>query len=155
METKIIFLDVDGVLNRRVLGEPQICPECCRNLNDILEATGAMVVVSSSWRYQILRGDHTNESWAKQFHDHGAERLTVIDTIDADRGHYTRGKLIRLWLALKRGEFGVRQYCVIDDEDYDIGTYHVTRFIQTDPRVGLTASDAARAIQILNGTSQA
>jgi hypothetical protein len=46
---KVIFLDVDGVLNGHE-SQWRVIPECVRLLNEIVERTGAKLVLSSSWR---------------------------------------------------------------------------------------------------------
>ena len=55
---KIIFLDVDGVLNSQDLlercGEDKLVPideENIRCLKEIVDETGAEIVLSSSWRF--------------------------------------------------------------------------------------------------------
>src|ERR1035438_5521397 len=70
MHKPVIFLDIDGVLNskqwyahdaashegissfssERELWERSIDPNCVQRLNRILQQTGAVVIVSSSWR---------------------------------------------------------------------------------------------------------
>ena len=62
MKNKIIFMDVDGVLNYtkwyyddRNPGnlydqEGEIDPECVRRIVNICEKTGAKIVLSSDWR---------------------------------------------------------------------------------------------------------
>ena len=68
MYKPVVFLDIDGVLNSkqwyahdaashevisptdRKLWEHSIDPDCVRRLNRILQQTGAVVIVSSSWR---------------------------------------------------------------------------------------------------------
>ncbi len=56
---KIIFLDIDGVLNhmywlkkmKGVEGDKKFFdPDCVRRLNTITDKTGAKIVLSSSWR---------------------------------------------------------------------------------------------------------
>lgn len=47
---KIIFLDIDGVLNTSRHRYMKFDEEAMKNLEDILDATGAKIVVSSSWR---------------------------------------------------------------------------------------------------------
>lgn len=57
---KIIFLDIDGVLNNQVdeersvikIDHPDdfISERCVTLLNELIENTGAKVVVSSTWR---------------------------------------------------------------------------------------------------------
>jgi len=51
-----IFLDVDGVLNCRSEGPVinsvyDICPRRLDMLRQIVEQTGAVIVVSSTWRF--------------------------------------------------------------------------------------------------------
>src|ERR1700734_1402680 len=68
MQKPVVFLDIDGVLNskqwyahnascredisstERKLWEHSIDPDCVQRLNRILQQTGAVVIVSSSWR---------------------------------------------------------------------------------------------------------
>jgi hypothetical protein len=45
---KLIFLDIDGVLNSR--GNPEIEPDKVLLLNDIVKETGAEIVITSTWR---------------------------------------------------------------------------------------------------------
>jgi hypothetical protein len=66
-EVKVLFLDIDGVLNSRkyfAMGVPvndriyladndyarMIDPEAVELLNEVIDRTGARIVVSSSWR---------------------------------------------------------------------------------------------------------
>jgi len=53
---KVIFLDIDGVLNCSsegpVIGSVlDICPKRLDMLKQIVEQTGAVIVVSSTWRF--------------------------------------------------------------------------------------------------------
>ena len=53
---KILFLDIDGVLNSldssHKLGTlHKFAPKSIKALNDVLKATGAVIVISSSWRF--------------------------------------------------------------------------------------------------------
>jgi hypothetical protein len=50
LETNIIFLDLDGVLNNRQINFDF---NCCQNLRKIVDATKAKIVLSSSWRFAI------------------------------------------------------------------------------------------------------
>ena len=51
---KIIFLDIDGVLNSESYFKNKIAgvidPECVRRLNRIIKETDADIVISSSWK---------------------------------------------------------------------------------------------------------
>ena len=68
---RIVFLDFDGVLNSHAyfnartekfedVGEAgELDPTAVERLNRIIDATGALVVVSSSWRYARSRESKT------------------------------------------------------------------------------------------------
>ena len=59
-----------------------------------------------------------------------------------------KGEEIRSWL--KEHTSKPYHYVIFDDEA-DIRPEQRSHFIQTDPRIGITRTDAERAIQILNG----
>src|SRR5262245_22677615 len=56
MSERVLFLDVDGVLNHEAafttmkLGPAPIDPACVAQLDRVVEATGAKIVLSSAWR---------------------------------------------------------------------------------------------------------
>src|SRR5690349_18786719 len=64
-EGAIIFLDIDGVLiPSRNLAQRKPALTCVRNLNILAGATGAVVVVSSTWRNAGLgRTTFLLQSW--------------------------------------------------------------------------------------------
>lgn len=54
---KLIFLDIDGVMNHRnymirsrLHAMQEFCPIAVRNLREIIKRTGAKIVISSTWR---------------------------------------------------------------------------------------------------------
>ena len=55
---KVIFLDVDGVMNSNRSTEPTIAEDMVKRLAHIVEKTEASIVLSSSWRYEYVR--HVN-----------------------------------------------------------------------------------------------
>ena len=64
---KIIFVDFDGVLNsleshcagfRDNRGLATLCPEHVARLNTIIDATGAVCVISSTWRRMHTQGQN-------------------------------------------------------------------------------------------------
>jgi hypothetical protein len=141
---KILFLDVDGVLNRREMDleapSERLDLPCIQNLNLILEATDARIVLSSSWRYMVLRGEMTLEGFEQILVTHGAvASVKIIGTTgdDADFGwtmdnnEPVRGKQIRRWMAENRARLGVTEYCVLDDEGDGIAELHSWRFVRT------------------------
>jgi len=140
---KVIFLDIDGVLNDESCwgGRPlatNFAKECVEVLNEIVEATDACVVVSSSRRilYDI---------------DELIEELTsagingsIIGVTPSIKG--CRGDEIAVWL--DNTDENVRSFVILDD-DSDMG-YLMDHLVQCDPSTGLTKSKAWEAIRMLN-----
>jgi hypothetical protein len=157
---KVIFLDIDGVLN--------VCyeeydkygqgfhPSFVNNLKLIIEATGAKLVISSSWRmsglqtmknmweYRNLPGeiiDITPDGWILY-------RQGLFPE-DYDRGHE-----IKHWL-----ERNIVENYVIIDDDTDMLPEQLNNFVHTannrqhkdsvDLGYGLTEECAIKAIKIL------
>lgn len=60
---KVIFLDIDGVLNDEGLRYDEghiIDNQFVLNLRRIIDKTGAEIVLTSSWRYSVRRYLHDN-----------------------------------------------------------------------------------------------
>ncbi len=151
---KIIFLDVDGVLNsvafwtspRYIRGRHAIDAEAVVLLNRLTDRTGARLVVSSTWRKRGAR----------------AMRQTLRDVgitapmlgITPDLSHRERGPLwvatergteIQAWLDTTRRQ--VNRFVILDD-DNDMA-HLADRLVRTDYHVGLTAADIERAEALL------
>lgn len=149
----IVFLDIDGVLNsqawldglnRRVeiVGvwdeewAEQLDPACVERLSRIVAATGAAVVVSSSWR-EVMP--------VSQVAVHLRTRGFTGDVIDRTPTTGYRGEEIRAWLSTHAM---VDRYVVLDDDPRAGGP---DRHVKTMWAVGLTDADVERAISILRG----
>lgn len=164
---RIIFLDIDGVLNRHITDycvESQsniIRPELIRNLNRIILATDAKIVLSSAWRYMILGGAITKEGFGYMLRTHGVcHQVEIVGITKRDEEIPTRGEQIEAWMyawnhiaksnAVANGlpEPLPTTYVVIDNDDFGI-TDHKHPFVRTDDTIGLTEVDADQAIKIL------
>lgn len=134
---KIIFLDIDGVLipygqrDNRVLDE-----KCVWRLKEIIAATGADVVLSSSWRIGTVR-----EVITKMLGEWMVEILDVTPTEGRYRGHQ-----IQLWLQQNKYR---DQYLILDDEVGSFPDNLLRHAIVVDPYNGLTDADVDRAIEML------
>jgi hypothetical protein len=145
---KVLFLDIDGVLNsRRTLiahnGYPHgFEPDQMKMfdhaalglIRDLCRHSGAVVVLSSSWR--IL---HLVEEVAAGFD------LPVIDRTPSLAGN--RGQEIAAWLAAHPS---VVVYAIVDDNS-DMLESQRTHFVQTSEEEGLSFRDYAALKRILNG----
>ena len=160
---RVLFLDIDGVLNAH---EP-LCPHVmCGQIHDdkaallksVLLETEAKIVLSSAWRYLVLRGEMNLIGINWLFRSHGLPNQSIIDITRADTMQREtwdgsqpwpvvdeRGKQIADWLEHNPGIDG---YAVIDDLDLGI-TVAGHPFVQTDGNIGMTAFDGARLIQLL------
>lgn len=148
---KVIFLDIDGVLN--VYCESYDKYGCTfhthleDNLHDLIEATGAEIVISSTWRYSGLRV--MQDMWR----DRGLAGNIIDITPILDDG--TRGDEIDCWLR----ENQVDNYVIIDDDD-DMLPEQMDHFVKTSGNYnhidkvhleyGLTKECTSKAILILN-----
>lgn len=164
---KIIFLDIDGVLNTRdwhsrmTKDTPRdefgwvFDPVAVENLVHIINETGANIVVSSSWKY--LGMTKLKEMW--DIRNLPGDLLditpnTVSDEIllnanlDEIELGVCRGNEIKEWLSKHKGE--VSNYVIIDDFD-DLLPEQMCHAVITNTLIGITESDAEKAITILNG----
>ena len=141
---KIIFLDIDGVLNNResLKDGVEIVPELVLNLENICEQTGAKIIISSTWR--IL---HPQEEIEFVLGCAGLSRDTVIGCTPRLKGDVKRGEEIKRWID-EVEEIAVDNFVILDD-DSDMLDEQMDHFIKTDRISGLTKEDVNRAIDIL------
>lgn len=173
---KLLFLDIDGVLNGH-----DYCPE--RNsstilrdrvelLNHVLRRTGAFVVLSSAWRYHLHSGRMTLDGIAWMLRQHGLIQSRVVgvtrpDTMLAPKRPMKneRGAQIADFLKFSIGMIGhpADSYAILDDggvefdeegievwSDLGILDHHpADRVVWTNRKLGLLWSDAERLIDIL------
>jgi len=163
---KVIFLDVDGVLNYRRKdrkgwgpnGDGKLAPECVALLLYILRMTGAKIVISSSWRH-----DYTLEgfklSMIPEFLSSGIsldDGMIFNDNIIGltIRGHrfgMSRGDEIQHWIGANNFQ---GNYAIIDDLAKLIGDnpnlFDTTRDRGPDVKTGLTKIIANSIIAHLN-----
>ncbi len=141
---KIVFLDVDGVLNN----VPQLRAENWNGWDDenvehfahIVNSTNADIVLSSSWRLM----DSLHRQVQQKLNEAGIGHKLIDKTIDGR--DCLRAVEIRDWLTRHR----VRRYAILDDDD-DAGALGLApNFFQTDAREGLTYETAERVIEHLN-----
>ena len=162
---KVIFLDIDGVLNpkwwdNRKPSDRYGClfdPNTVDHLEEIVVKTGAVIVISSSWKDMGL--SELQKMWKDRNlpgkviditpNYMSDEMLLNADLNDIDLDCLDiRGYEINGWLTLHGKD--VSHYVIIDDMD-DILTEQRSHFIQTDPEVGITKDDVEKAISLLNG----
>jgi len=158
---KVIFLDVDGVLNstedmmeylkrtgKKSAGlYDEVEPRALKLFKEIVDKTGAEIVVSSSWRY----------GWTHKHLELGGELiiklkeelekvgLKILDTTPILHGVH-RGDEIRDWLE-RHPE--VESFIILDD-DSDMCEFTNTNLVKTTNSRGLREEHVIKAIDILN-----
>lgn len=153
---RVLFLDMDGVLNGHadygVLCGALIRHDCVVRLQLVLDVTDAAIVVSSAWRYQVLRGAVTLAGFEHMLRSHGL-RARVIGVTGTDAGdtgatgQSERVGQIRAWLA-KHPE--VTRWAVVDDAKLSLADPSLP-IVETDGARGLVDSDADKLIALLRG----
>jgi hypothetical protein len=172
---KIIFLDIDGVLNpvhfmnslykmwkasegeiksKDVYGD-LFFEQNCKALKFIIDNTAAQIVISSTWRMAGL-----TEMQAMWFDRNLAGKVidvtpNEIEVVNAGKQKYydsvCRGAEIALWI--EKNNF-TGNYVIIDDTE-DMLDSQKPFFIVTNGNFGLTQKDALKAVDILNKTQSA
>ncbi len=159
---KVIFLDIDGVLNSTQTAEDWhlktgkggyggffeetdiVTDDNVRwgqslvdNLKKIVDATGARIVISSTWRKHF-----TCPKFKDMLAIYGWDGAPIYDRTPIMR---IRGQEVKWWVDKHKPEV----YVIIDDYD-DFLREQIPFFVQTNPDIGLTQEDAQKAITILN-----
>lgn len=161
---KIIFLDIDGVLN--VYCESRDVFGCIfhkhfeDNLRWIIEQTGAKIVISSTWRYsglKVMQDMWIQRELAGEVIDITPDMVKFIEHEEDDfYASVDRGEEIQKWLD---NHSDIESYVIIDD-DIDMLDSQQDNFVLTannsdhedcvDIGYGLTRKCAEKAIEILN-----
>lgn len=141
-----IFLDIDGVLNghdKHPNGYCGIDRESVALLNKIITATSAKVVVSSAWRYFVLRGEMTLAGFGGLLCTHGLQWGCVVDVLGPDisdgMGGADRGAAIKEWFKSRYCISHATPYVAIDDMDLGY-TKHGIHWVKTTSIGGMAGS---------------
>ena len=115
-------------------------------IKEIVDATGAKIVLSSTWRkdwaFDLLNGkdwDYLSKEFAKQ-------DLYFLDYTPIRRDS-NRGEEIKEWL--ENTGYDVYSYVIIDDDMFDIRDLHEGHMVQTSFNEGIKPGAVKMAIEIL------
>lgn len=171
---KIIFLDIDGVMNSELFykdkhqhvrykernddapkGSWDIDPRCIDLLNHIVDKTNAKVVISSSWRssYSI----NELQELFKYCEFEGEIVGKTPHLVFRSNMEYTysipRGCEIKAWLELNKDKLGDKmsriKYVILDD-DSDMLYWQRHNYFKVDGYTGLTPNLSYVVINFLN-----
>lgn len=156
--TRYIFLDFDGVistdrnnLGRKDLGLPvrdELGPffdaNAVDNLNRLVDASDADIIITSSWKY--LGFDAMRELWERRSMPGFLRGITP----DVTGGYmFKRGMEIARWLHDNTCDDPQSYRYVIVDDSNDFLPEQIPFTVFTNPWIGLSTEDADRAIAIL------
>jgi hypothetical protein len=152
-DIKIIFLDVDGVLNgynkwtyriisiskllhipvrviRNTLKIFEVKEKYVKRLSKIVKRTGAKIVMSSSWRFGYWNTPHEEKCRdQKRLHDLLSKyNLEVID-ITPNSANGKREDEINQWL--KQTQLTVDKFAILDDESFDLQSFVGKELVKT------------------------
>jgi hypothetical protein len=147
---KVLFLDVDGVLNkigtkeRSEEGYIGIEPDLAARVVRILDETGAVVVLSSTWRRHSNMTMEVQRALGPSIKDRW-EGKTPIMGID-------RGYEIQKWIDTQSKYEQIESFCILDDNS-DMA-HLLPYLVQTSEFHGLTEEKADEAIKMLGKQPQ-
>lgn len=170
---KVIFLDFDGVMNsvryhtaRHAAGldmhagrgvKPCLDPEAIKVLNEVCEKTGAVVVVTSTWRLNEKRT--TVSGWLREGGFEGITYALTPAWKDVKAEHpelerIVRGHEIQQWLdnaaVFPNRRLGPVTHFVILDDDTDM-VHLYDHLVKVDDQDGLTAAYVPAILKLLEG----
>jgi hypothetical protein len=137
---KVIFLDIDGVLNCKATRNPRKFPyvvdaKLLKRFHRLVERTGAKVVLSSTWRYDPA-GLFSAKHWGIPFIG-----------VTPDMPNKPRCDEILAWL---KKHPGVTRYVVIDDEHDELDELPL---FQPPASTGITGEIVKGVVSFLDGKS--
>jgi hypothetical protein len=154
---KVIFLDIDGVLNcstteNTLYGYDFVDEDKLVRLKRIIDQTGAVVVLTSTWRIGWYHSDdgHITEA-ADMFVELERELLKygieLMDKTPMFRGGMSvRGQEIKRWIENQDEE--IESFVILEDWE-SLWPYNEDNIVWVDETVGLSEADAERAVKIL------
>lgn len=147
---KVLFLDVDGVLNSRSVltrwneqgrrASEAIDNEMVARINRVVDATGCFIVISSTWRLCWPMGELT-----AKLRQHGLRDVVIGKTPTLKR----RDEEILAWLAENKG---VAHFAAVDDDTFDM-TGLGDRLVATSFETGIQDNHVEQLIKLLNDSS--
>ena len=154
---KIIFLDIDGVLNSQIMYENKediigsqgrkLSRRCIARLNELTDITGAKIVLSSTWR--------TDSDVIEYLQSSGVIGDIIGITPRITDAYSLRGNEIRAWimeneLLIARRAYEFQSYIILDDDDSDMLYWQRNNYFQVDAYVGLTPTIVYKATNFFN-----
>ena len=146
----IILLDIDGVMvpaagwkTPELLkdGFPNFSSRAVRNLNKILSATNASILLTSSHK-----ASYRLPTWKHIFAERGI--VAKLSKLKTSKTFQSRKEEVLAWITSHQNE---SNFVIIDDDKSlnDLPANHKKKLVLTSPLIGLNDESADKAIAIL------
>ncbi|MEK7640813.1 MAG: HAD domain-containing protein [Patescibacteria group bacterium] len=132
MHKRVIFQDIDGVLNTReymhkVDDYEVMDPVNVARMRAVVEKTGAQLVISSAWRI--------SNDWEERIRRVMAESGWVNPPIiGRTPGDHSRGAEINTWLR----ENPTEDFVIVDDDVWDMLPEQASHIVECDEKIGFS-----------------
>lgn len=151
---KIIFLDIDGVLNsvrydrQRTVNQGNIDETRLQLIKELVDETKALIVLSSSWRKHWEKDITKCDAIGREINEVFAKYQLVIYGKTESLPSNDRAQEIRVWLG-RQGD--IEEYVIFDDIAFGWGDDLQDHLIKTNPRIGfgLEEKHIQKAIELL------
>jgi hydroxymethylpyrimidine pyrophosphatase-like HAD family hydrolase len=157
MDVKLLFLDVDGVLNNKYLEWNEynngIDDKLLKYLKLVILKTGCKIVLSTTWRLNSKARRILLHS-IKTRCDLNTDDIIIGQTCDARFLSKNRSYEIAQYLKTHQNKFNIISWCAIDDlslNKQENSHFMKGHFVQTDPKIGISPQNVLNCIAILNG----
>lgn len=153
---RVIFLDIDGVLNSSAYRRQKLCqgdysvtiePQQLKRLKRLVVKTDAAIVLISSWRKYWIREGSIDGVGKRLESAFASEGLSITDkTPVIENG--SRSLEIEQWL---KGKGYIEQYVILDDNDFLWSKMLRSHWVCCSGETGLTDHLVEVAERILTG----
>ncbi|GMK37181.1 hypothetical protein PCCS19_02340 [Paenibacillus sp. CCS19] len=155
---KIIFLDIDGVLNtdravklQKLFNHDRIIfdAEAMKNLKELIKETNAYIVISSTWRIHYGTDNRLWKELMSNFiENYIDDRIIDITPVLSEKLNTSiRWKEIETWLVDNRDK-EIESFVIIDDE-WEMGEYTKDRYVKCQAYKGISKDSKDKARKIL------
>lgn len=155
---RIIFLDIDGVLNtdravklQTLYNSDRITfdADALKNLKELVEETNAYLVISSTWRIHYGTDSRLWKELMSNFKEYGIEdRIIDITPVLSEKLNTSvRWKEIETWLVNNKDK-EIESFVIIDDE-WEMGSYTKDRYVKCQAYKGVSRDIKDKARKIL------
>lgn len=144
MKMKVIFLDIDGVLNKHNWSQnktPWMEDSKVELIGRLCKDTGAKVVLASNWRETWLEPMFYENETTAIYRGHKLFKKNNIEVVGITGRGENRSEEIKQYL---KDNPNITNYVSIDDTIVDVDNR-----VQTNGDIGLTQFDCQKASQLL------